>query len=100
MYPFANKDEIPPPRYEFPDIPGYLQEKVPTFERTLDRYFDERFETIIAEWELLRQDDLRVLERRIAAVSGEIDGLCRNRDAILERANRLDKTIKSLEASR
>jgi hypothetical protein len=100
MYPFANKDEIPPQRYEFPDVTGYLQERVPTFERALDRYFDEHFEAIIAEWDLLRHDDLQVLERRIAAVTGEINALCRNRDVILERANRLDSIIHDLEASR
>lgn len=100
MYPFVNKDEIPPQRYEFPDVGGYLQERVPTFEQALDRYFDGHFEAIIAEWELLRTDDLRVLERRIAAVSGEIDGLCRNRDALVERAGRLDMLLHELEGSK
>jgi hypothetical protein len=100
MYPFVNKDEIPPPAFEFPDVPGYLRERVPTFERALDQYFDGHFEAIIEEWELLRTDDLRVLERRIATVTSDIDLLCRNRDAIRERVNSLDATLSQLEGSR
>ncbi len=99
MYPFVNRDEIPPQAFEFPDVTGYLRERVPTFERALDRYFDEHFEAIIGEWGLLRTEDLQVLEQRIATVTSDIDVLCRNRDAIRERVNRLDATLGGLEGS-
>jgi hypothetical protein len=97
MFPVVNKNEILP--YELPDVPGYLRERVPTFDRALDQYFDEHFAAIIDEWGLLRTEDLRTLEQRMATVVSDIDTLCRNRDAIRERAHQLDVTLDLLEGS-
>ena len=47
MFPVVNNHEAP--AYEFPDVPGYLRERVPTFDRALDQYFDE------AQWESYRK---------------------------------------------
>ena len=98
MYPVVNKNKILP--YEFPDIPGYLNERIPTFERTLDRYFDSHFEAIIEEWGLPRSPDLTVLEQRLDTVTADISQLCKARDAMVKRAGELDTLITELEGSK
>ncbi|GAB6285623.1 MAG: hypothetical protein STSR0009_18240 [Methanoregula sp.] len=97
MFPVVNNHEAP--AFEFPDVPGYLRERVPTFDRALDQYFDEHFSAIIDEWELLRDNDLKSLEQRMSLVVSDIDTLSRNRDVIRDRAHQLDVTISLMEGS-
>ena len=47
-----------------PDVQGYLEQKLPTMDRSLDTYFDKNMEAIIEEWGLLVENDLLDLERR------------------------------------
>ncbi|MDD1702998.1 MAG: hypothetical protein LUQ31_08480 [Methanoregula sp.] len=85
---------------EFPDVSGYLQDKLPSFEKSLDRYFDEHFPEIIEEWELVREADLKDLELRLDAVSAEIDTLLKGETALRERTDRLGALIGELEGNK
>ena len=82
---------------ELPDVKGYLEEKMPTLDRTLDRYFDQHAGEIISEWGLVREDDLIELERRIERATSEISRLGKGREVIRERIARLDARIAKLE---
>lgn len=83
-----------------PDIPGFFQERVPTFDRRLDRYFDQNFAAIIGEWGLLKQEDLMDLERRLNRVTGEVKRLSRERIEIEDRVARLDALVTRIEGGR
>jgi predicted nuclease of restriction endonuclease-like RecB superfamily len=82
---------------DLPDVKGYLEEKLPTLDRTLDRYFDQHAGEIISEWGLVREDDLIELERRIERATSEISRLGKGSEVIRERIARLDTRIAKLE---
>jgi hypothetical protein len=83
----------------FSHLPGMIDARVPTFDKTLDTYFDQHFAAIIEEWDLVTESDLQHLERRLAHVSDEISGLYIGKVAIEARAKALDDLITSLERS-
>jgi hypothetical protein len=83
----------------FSAIPGTIESHVPTFDKSLDTYFDQHFAAIIGEWDLVTGTDLERLETRLANVSDEITGLSAERSTIEARAQRLDDLITSLEGS-
>jgi hypothetical protein len=83
----------------FSHIPGTIDARVPTFDKTLDTYFDQHFAAIIEEWDLVTESDLERLERRLAHVSDEISSLYVGKVAIEARAKALDDLITSLERS-
>jgi len=74
-----------------------IESRVPTFDRSLDTYFDRRFAMIIEEWDLVTASDLERLESRLERVSSEITGLYAGKMAIESRAKELDELITSLE---
>ena len=80
-----------------PDVPGYLEEKVPTMDRSLDTYFDKNMEAIIEEWGLLVENDLIDLERRLNRASEQVTRLGHTRERMKERIEKLDVLISSLE---
>jgi predicted nuclease of restriction endonuclease-like RecB superfamily len=82
---------------DLPDVRGYLEEKLPTLDRTLDRYFDQHAGEIIGEWGLVREDELLDLERRVERATTEISRLGKGREVIRERIARLDARIAKLE---
>jgi hypothetical protein len=82
---------------QFSQIPGTIESHVPTFDKSLDTYFDQHFAAIIEEWDLVTDADLDRLERRLANVSDEITGLYAEKTAIEARAQRLDDLITSME---
>ncbi|MFA6363853.1 hypothetical protein [Methanoregula sp.] len=84
---------------QFSHIPGTIGSHVPTFDKSLDTYFDQHFAAIIEEWDLVTDADLDRLERRLANVSDEITGLYAEKTAIEARAQRLDDLITSMERS-
>jgi BMFP domain-containing protein YqiC len=84
---------------QFSQIPGTIESHVPTFDKSLDTYFDQHFAAIIEEWDLVTGTDLERLETRLANVSDEITGLSAERSTIEARAQRLDDLITSLEGS-
>lgn len=84
---------------DLPDVKGYLEEKLPTLDRTLDRYFDQHAGEIIKEWGLVRDDDLLELERQVERATAEISRLGKGREVIRERIARLDARIAKLEGA-
>lgn len=93
----------PTTRYQSPymrSIYGFtrsVEERIPTLEKALDRYFDANFEAIIEEWQLLTDYELRDLEKRLDTVTGQIDNLYAKKTDIEKRAKTLDNEIKALE---
>jgi len=84
---------------DLPDVPGYFEKRLPTMDRSLDRYFDRNFEAIIEEWGLLRGDDLIEIERRLNRVTEDVTRLCRGKGAIIGRIEELEAMITALERS-
>jgi len=82
-----------------PDVPGYLDQKLPTMDKSLDTYFDQNMEVIIEEWGLLVENDMLDLERRVNKVTAEINQLYDQKDVLGERVKKLDVLISSLEGS-
>ena len=80
-----------------PDVPGYLDQKLPTMDKSLDTYFDKNMEAIIEEWGLLVENDLLDLERRVNKVTAEINQLYNHKEVISERVTKLDAVISNLE---
>ena len=75
-----------------------IESRLPTFDRSLDAYFDRRFAMIIEEWDLVTESDLHKLENRLERVSNEITGLYAGKMALESRVKDLDGLITSLEA--
>ena len=81
----------------FSRIQGTIESRVPTFDRSLDRYFDEHFAAIIEEWDLVTETDLVRLEIRLDHLTDEISSLYAKKTATESRARALDALITSLE---
>ena len=84
---------------QFATIPGTIESYVPTFDKSLDAYFDKHFAAIIEEWDLVTENDLEALANRLTRVTDEISSLYAGKAAIEARVQRLDETITSLERS-
>jgi len=80
-----------------PDVKGYMDQKLPTMDKSLDTYFDKNMEAIIEEWGLLVANDLIDLERRVNTVTAEINKLYNQKDVLNDRVTKLDATISKLE---
>ena len=74
-----------------------VEERIPTFTRTLDVYFDAHFEAIIEEWQLLTDYELRDLEKRIDTVTSEINNLYNQKSVLETRAAALQAEVEALE---
>ena len=99
MYPVVNRHQETEFELPFSDLPGKLEQVLPTFDKSLDSYFDRRFAAIITEWELLTESELRLLEGRLVAATAEIDGLCAKKMQIEKKLSDLDDLVSSLEKS-
>jgi hypothetical protein len=84
---------------QFSHIPGAIDSRMPTFDKSLDTYFDQHFAAIIEEWELVTESDLAKLENRLTQVTDEISSLFSERTTLEARAQRLDDLVTSLEKS-
>ena len=82
---------------EISHVPKTIESKIPTFDRSLDAYFDQHFVAIIEEWDLVTESDLQRLENRLERVTDEISGLYAGKMSIETRARDLDALITSLE---
>lgn len=84
---------------QFSQVPGTIESRIPTLDKSLDLYFDRNFAAIIEEWNLVTESDLHRLETRLARVSDEISALYAGKVTIESRAKNLDDLITSLEGS-
>ncbi len=106
MYPVVNQNEYPvitqnenSPGYwdKFSAFTGKIGSKVPTFDKSLDVYFDQNFASIIEEWDLLTDSDLHKLEYRLSQITTEISNLFAEKLVIEKRVGSLDVLITSME---
>ncbi|ABD41547.1 hypothetical protein Mhun_1827 [Methanospirillum hungatei JF-1] len=74
--------------------------QVPTFDRTLDSYFDRNFEAIVEEWGLITEADLHEYARRLEFLSYEVGRLYAMKDLFKSRADSIEKAIEELEAKK
>ncbi|HOJ96058.1 MAG TPA: hypothetical protein PK024_04370 [Methanospirillum sp.] len=73
---------------------------VPTFERTLDSYFERNMDSIIEEWGLITEADLNEYARKLEYLSYEVGRLYAEKDLLKKRAEGIEKSIKKLEAGK
>jgi hypothetical protein len=86
-------------REGFSSFTSSIESRLPTMDKSLDRYFDAHMSAIISEWSLLTQNHLDEFDRRLTVVSSEIADLEKGRSRIEKRAADLDAGIKALEGS-
>ncbi|MGB7788327.1 hypothetical protein [Methanoregula sp.] len=84
---------------QFSHVPGTIESRIPTLDKSLDAYFDQHFAAIIEEWDLVTESDLHRLESRLTRVTDEITGLYAGKVTLEARAKNLDDLISSLERS-
>ena len=75
-----------------------ISERVPTFDRKLDSFFERNFETIIEEWGLVTETDIKGYEQKLDFLSYEVGRLFTEKDNLKKRADSIEKTISDLEA--
>jgi hypothetical protein len=96
----VNQSETAPGYWEkVTHIPAAIDSRLPTFDKSLDTYFDQNFVTIIEEWDLLTDSDLHKLEYRLSQITTEISTLFADKMAIEKRVGNLDILISSMERS-
>ncbi len=79
-------------------LPGTIGSKLPSLDKSLDRYYDAHMSAIISEWRLITMHTLDDLDDRLDAITAEIRNLERGRDEIMKRAAVLESGIRELEA--
>ena len=84
---------------ELAQVPGTIGSRLPSFDRSLDAYFDRHFAAIIEEWDLVTESDLHNLENRVDRLSSEISRLYEGKMALESRAQELDRLVTSLEGT-
>lgn len=104
MYPVINQNSNPNATNDslwdqVAHIPGTIESRLPTFDKSLDTYFDQHFAAIIEEWDLVTESDLEHLEDRLTRVSDEISRLYAGKMQIEARANALDNLLTGMEKS-
>jgi len=97
----VNQTETSPGYWEkVSNFSASVGSKVPTFDKSMDAYFDQNFATIIEEWDLLTDSDLHKLEYRLSQITNEISILFAEKMVIEKRVGNLDILVSSLEGSK
>lgn len=97
----VNQTETAPGYWEkVSNYSASIGSKVPTFDKSLDAYFDQNFASIIEEWDLLTDSDLHKLEYRLSQITNEISTLFAEKMVIEKRVGNLDVLISSMEGSK
>ncbi|HDR73358.1 MAG TPA: hypothetical protein ENN85_05570 [Methanoculleus sp.] len=97
VYGKGHKRELP--ATDISRTPSISEERLPTLEKRLDRYFDTHMQAIVDEWGLVTAHDLAVFEKRLEDISREIKGLESGRDRLEQRALAVDAALKEVEQS-
>jgi hypothetical protein len=97
----VNQTETSPGYWEkVSNFSASIGSKVPTFDKSMDAYFDQNFASIIEEWDLLTDSDLHKLEYRLSQITNEISTLFAEKMVIEKRVGNLDILVSSMEGSR
>jgi hypothetical protein len=101
METIVNQTETAPGYWEkVSNYSASIGSKIPTFDKSMDAYFDQNFASIIEEWDLLTDSDLHKLEYRLSQLTNEISTLFAEKMVIEKRVGNLDILVSSLEASK
>jgi hypothetical protein len=87
-------------RFDFSGWTRSVEDRMPSLDKSLDRYFTQYMESIVQEWELLTEMDLLRLEGRLKKITDELSQLEKGHSVLADRANALDASIKGLEGRR
>jgi hypothetical protein len=97
----VNQTETAPGYWEkVSNYSASIGSKIPTFDKSMDAYFDQNFASIIEEWDLLTDSDLHKLEYRLSQITNEISTLFAEKMVIEKRVGNLDILVSSLEGSK
>jgi len=99
-YPLPLEEGETKKRFDFSGWTRSVEDRMPSLDKSLDRYFDQYMESIVQEWELLTEPDLLRLEGRLKKISGELNQLEKGHSALAERAQALDVSVKEMEGRR
>ena len=86
--------------YDFSGATRSFEDRMPSLDKSLDRYFSQHIDAIVQEWELLTESDLISLEGRLKRITEEIGKLEKGHADIRKRAHALDASLKKLEGGR
>ena len=84
----------------FDNVSGFqtsISDRTPTFERTLDNYFDKNADAVIEEWGLVTKLDLAQYQRKLEFLSYEVGRLNIEKESMKKRALMIEKAISELE---
>jgi hypothetical protein len=79
-------------------VPGTIDAGLPTLDKRMDRYFDAHIKDIVEEWGLVTLTTFEHLERRLDAVSSDINALEKGRAVLEQRAHAIDAALREMEA--
>ncbi|MDD1652803.1 MAG: hypothetical protein LUQ64_04470 [Methanomicrobiales archaeon] len=85
------------------DVSGWkrsFNERMPSLDKSLDRYFSTYMESIVQEWDLLTEMDLLRLEGRLKKITAELNHREEGHAVLAERARALNASVKELEGRR
>jgi len=82
---------------ELAQVPTTIGSRLPSFDRSLDAYFDRHFVQIIEEWDLVTESELAKFEHRLSRITDDISELCADRTKTEARVRELETLIASLE---
>jgi hypothetical protein len=85
--------------HELGSMSGSVIDSIPTFDKQLDNFFDRNAGSIIEEWGLVTDDDLRHLRRKIDYLSYEVGRLVVEKNNIEKRTLAIRSAIEELERS-
>ncbi len=86
--------------YDFSGFTKGMEERIPSLDKSLDRYFSQYMESIVQEWELLTEYDLNGMEARLKRITEELGKLETGHATLKERAHVLDDSLHALEVRR
>ena len=83
--------------HELGNMPDTFLDNIPTFDKRLDSFFDKHAESIIEEWGLLTDNDLRDFKRKLDFLSYEVNRLVVEKSTLERRTRDLRSMIEELE---
>lgn len=82
---------------ELSEMTGSVTMSIPTFDRQLDNFFEKNASAIIDEWDLITDEDLSHIQRRLEYLSYEVNRLVVSKGNLEKRVSNLSTMIGKLE---
>jgi hypothetical protein len=81
----------------FASIPKDIAEGFPSLEKRLDAFFEDHFDGIIEEWNLVTEEDIRHLKTKLDYVCYQVDQLTAEKQSLDARIEVASQAIDELE---